>query len=84
MNEMIRRAVEALSECNHDQPTEANLEAMVLAVIKSIREPTDAMVRAADEADYQSSEGVSVSRIIGSDGIKSMWRAAVDEMMRVA
>lgn len=54
-------------------------ETTVLARIclEEIREPTDEMVDAADNAYYYYSEGINVSELIDRDGIRSMLRAAV-------
>lgn len=55
---------------------------MARAAFEEARVPTEAMITAGDNADYFSSEGINVSRVIGNDGIASVYRAMIDAALK--
>lgn len=54
-----------------------NWAEIVDAILSQLQEPDEGMVRAGDESDYESQEGIVVSRTIGDDGIANVFAAMI-------
>lgn len=54
------------------------LDVLAMDAIEAMREPTEAMVSAGDEAKYTCSEGINLSQLIERSGIKAVFAAMVD------